>query len=260
MGEHVAVGSDRLWVEDSGGDGAPVVLLHPGIADLRVWDRLVPLLGGQRVVRFDRRGFGRSPRATEKFVPMEDLLAVLDHLGADTAHLVGNSMGGEISLATTVTHPDRVASLTVLCPGINGYPWPDPRPEEAELYERWGAAKAAGDLDTLARIGLGEWCRSGTDDYLVEQMRATMETDVAHEDLEQDDPEQWEAAASIGVPTTVIAGEDDPWESLQASLDLAERIPDAALVRLPVDHLPQYRDPEAVAAAVIDTIARAAQG
>ena len=258
MADLVPAGADRLWVEDTGGGGTPVVLLHPGIADSRVWDRMLPLLGAHRVVRFDRRGFGQSPRATEAFVPMEDLLAVLDHLGAERAHLVGNSMGGEISLATAVTHPDRVASLTVLCPGIGGYPWPDPKPEEAELYARWGAAREAGDLDTLSRIGLDEWCRSGADDYLAEQMRATMETDLAHDGLEQDDPPQWDALPDLTVPATVIAGELDPWESLQASLDLAERIPDAALVRLPVDHLPQYRDPEAVAAAVVDTIGRAA--
>jgi len=253
----LGIGADQVWVEDSGGSGEPLVLLHPGIMDSTIWDQLVPLLGDHRVVRFDRRGFGRSPLATEDFQAMADLVAVLDHLGVQRAHLVGNSMGGETSLALAVTAPDRVASMTLLCPGIGGYPWPDPSPEELELYERYRAAKESRDIPTLVEIGLAEWCRSGTDDYLAEQMRRSTEADLTQDDLEQPNPEQWDLLDKVTVPTTVIAGELDPADSLQASLDLAGRIPGADLVRLEVDHLPQYRDPEAVAAAVKRTVARA---
>jgi pimeloyl-ACP methyl ester carboxylesterase len=182
---------------------------------------------------------------------------VLDHLGVDRAHLVGNSMGGETSLALAVSAPERVASMTLLCPGIGGYPWPDPTPEEQELYERYGAAKEARDIGTLVEIGLTEWCRSGTDEYLTAQMRRSTEVGFQQDDLEQPNPEQWDLLDSITAPTTVIAGALDPADSLQASLDLAGRIPGAELVRLDVDHLPQYRDPEAVAAAVERTVARA---
>ena len=257
MGGLLAVGADRLWVEDVAGPGDALVLLHPGIMDSTIWDRLLPLLGDHRVVRFDRRGFGRSPVATEEFQAMADLEAVLDHVGADRAHLVGNSMGGETSLALAVTAPHRVASMTLLCPGIGGYPWPDPSPEEQELYARYGAAKEAHDVGVLVEIGLAEWCRSGTDDYLTEQMRASTEAGFLQDHLEQPNPEQWELLDRIDVPTTVIAGSLDPADSLQASLDLAERIPGAELVRLDVDHLPQYRDPDAVAEAVLRTVARA---
>ena len=253
----LGIGADQVWVEDSGGSSEPLVLLHPGIMDSTIWDQTVPLLGDHRVVRFDRRGFGRSPLATEEFQAMADLVAVLDHLGVQRAHLVGNSMGGETSLALAVTAPDRVASMTLLCPGIGGYPWPDPSPEELELYERYRAAKESRDIPTLVEIGLAEWCRSGTDDYLAEQMRHSTEADFTQDDLEQPNPEQWAVLDKVAVPTTVIAGELDPADSLQASLDLADRIPGAELVRLEVDHLPQYRDPEAVAAAVKRTVARA---
>jgi 3-oxoadipate enol-lactonase len=257
MGVLVAAGADELWVDDSGDGDVPLVLLHPGIIDSSIWDRLVPLLPGQRIVRFDRRGFGRSPVATEQFTALGDLVTVLDHLGLEHAHLVGNSMGGEMSLALAVTDPDRVASLTLLCPGIGGYPWPDSSPEEEELIARYRAAQAAKDVPTLVEIGLAEWCRSGTDDYLEHQLRRSTELDFAQDDLEQPNPEQWDLLETVTVPTTVIAGQLDPADSLQASVDLAERIPGAELVRLDVDHLPQYRDPEAVAAAVLRTVARA---
>jgi 3-oxoadipate enol-lactonase len=257
VGELLGVGADQLWVDDTGGTGEPLVLLHPGIMDSTIWDGLLPLLGDHRVVRFDRRGFGRSPVATEEFQAMADLVMVLDHLGVDRAHLVGNSMGGETSLALAVTAPERVASMTLLCPGIGGYPWPDPTPEERELYERYRAAKEARDIGTLVEIGLTEWCRSGIDDYLTDQMRRSTEVDFLQDDLEQPNPEQWDLLGKVSAPTTVIAGALDPPDSLQASLDLAGRIPGADLVRLEVDHLPQYRDPEAVAAAVTRTVARA---
>lgn len=257
MGGLLGLGADEVWVEDTGGSGEPVVLLHAGITDSTIWDALVPLLGDRRVVRYDRRGFGQSPVATESFQAMADLLAVLDHLGAERAHLVGNSMGGETSLALAVTHPDRVASMTLLCPGIGGYPWPDPSPEERELYARYHAAQEARDVPALVEMGLGEWCRSGTDDYLTDQLRRSVEADFAQGDLEQDNPEQWDLLPGLAVPMTVIAGELDPADSLQASLDLAARIPGADLVRLDVDHLPQYRDPAAVADAVLRTVVRA---
>jgi pimeloyl-ACP methyl ester carboxylesterase len=50
----VRAGADTLWVEDSGGAGPPLLLLHPGITDSTVWVRLLPLLGGHRVVRYVR--------------------------------------------------------------------------------------------------------------------------------------------------------------------------------------------------------------
>ncbi len=184
-------------------------------------------------------------------------MAVLDHLGLDRVHLVGNSMGGEASLALAVTHPERVASMTLLCPGIGGYPWPEATPEEEALMERYRVLTEAKDLPGLAALGLEVWCRSGADDYLTEQLEATTTADLAQGKLEQPNPDQWDLLPGLAVPTTVIAGELDPSDSLQASLDLAVQIPDAALVRLETDHLPQYRDPEAVAAAIEDTIARA---
>ncbi len=256
MDAFVPVGADRIWVDDSGGEGVPFVLLHPGITDSRVWDPMLPHLGSHRVLRFDRRGFGRSPRATEPYSALGDLTAVLDALGVDRAHLVGNSMGGETALALAVTAPERVASLTLLCPGINGYPWGE-GDEDAELEAAWEKAKADQDVSAMAAVQGRAWFRSGSDDYLDEQVLAATTLDHESEGLEQDNPEQWSRVDQIRVPTTVVAADLDPADSLQASLDLAERIPGATLVRLPVDHVPQYREPGAVAEVVLATADRA---
>ncbi|MFL6059788.1 MAG: alpha/beta fold hydrolase [Marmoricola sp.] len=251
------VGPDRLWYDDSGGEGIPFVLLHPGITDSRVWDRMLPHLGPTRVIRFDRRGFGRSPRASEPYRALDDLISLLDALGLEQVHLVGNSMGGETSLALAIAEAGRVASMTLLCPGIGGYPWPEEEDNDPDLEARWIAAKEAGDLPGLASVQLEYWCASGTDEYLEEVVLRATELDHSEAaGLEQENPPQWELAAHLRVPTTVIAAELDPPESMQASIDLAERIPEAVLVQLPVDHLPQYRDPAAVAEVVLATVAR----
>jgi len=252
----VRLGADELWYDDLDGEGTPLVLLHPGVADSRIWDPMLPFLVGRRVIRFDRRGYGRSPRATEQHSGLGDLVGLLDALGLAKAHLVGNSMGGETSLALAVTAPERVASLTLLCPGIGGYPWEEGA-EDPEIEATWATAKEARDVSAMAAVLGRVWFASGSDDYLDEQVLAATELDLSPAaELEQENPEQWSRAGDIGVPTAVIAGELDPADSLQASLDLAEKIPGAVLVRLPVDHVPQYRDPEAVSEVVLATADR----
>ena len=154
MGHLVEVGKDHVWLDVEGPDGAPaVVLLHPGVGTSTIYDAVVPGLSGDFcVVRFDKRGFGRSPAPTEPFDHSQDLLAVLDALDLESSHLVGNSMGGG-PLWTSPSAPDRVASLTLLCPGVSGYDWPaDPVDEEFEQL----AGQATGRASSSSPCGCGQ--------------------------------------------------------------------------------------------------------
>jgi 3-oxoadipate enol-lactonase len=140
------------------GDGPPIVLLHAGVVDSRVWEPFVPLLtrAGYRTIRYDARGFGRSRTEDVEFRRADDLLAVLDAFGAERAALVGNSQGGQIALDLAVTHPARVAALVQLASGIGGLEVPmSPRDEAVE--ERYEAIDQAGDLEALTDFELALW-------------------------------------------------------------------------------------------------------
>jgi pimeloyl-ACP methyl ester carboxylesterase len=106
------------------GSGPPVVLLHAGVADLRMWDPLVPLLSDDhQVVRYDRRGFGRSPLSPGGFSHVRDLVDLMDGLELGSAAVVGASAGGYVALAFAALHPDRVGALALLAPPLADHDW-----------------------------------------------------------------------------------------------------------------------------------------
>jgi pimeloyl-ACP methyl ester carboxylesterase len=129
------------------GTGPPLVLLHGGFTDHRMWDDLVPLLAvGHRVIAPDARGHGRSANATKPFRPTDDLAALLRHLDTGPAVLVGMSMGGATAVDTALEHPDLVRALVVSGAGITD-------PEDADTWtlenikNRWDDTLGAGDID-----------------------------------------------------------------------------------------------------------------
>ena len=123
---------------ESAGGGSPVVMIHGGQMDRRMWDpQFLPYAKSLRVVRYDVRNYGRSASATVPYSDVDDLLALLDELGIRRAHLVGLSLGGRIAIDFTLEHPDRVASLVAVAPGLRGFP------NEDDDDSRWLAALRA---------------------------------------------------------------------------------------------------------------------
>ena len=117
---------------EAAGAGAPVVLIHGGQMDRRMWDpQFLPYAKSFRVIRYDVRNYGRSASATVPYSDVDDLLALLDELKVGKVHLVGLSLGGRIALELAVAHPDRVASLVAVAPGLPGFP------NEDEDESRW---------------------------------------------------------------------------------------------------------------------------
>jgi len=112
--------------------GSPVVLIHGGGLDSRMWNESFHALArSYRVVRYDVRGFGRSAPPTAPFSHVDDLARVLDRAGIDSAALVGLSLGGAIALNFALVHPDRVDRLLLIGPAVPGAASGSPRESEA---------------------------------------------------------------------------------------------------------------------------------
>jgi len=133
------------------GSGEPVVLIHAGVANLRMWDEQVKALcDAYRVIRYDSRGFGATETDAVEFSNRADVAALLDHLGDSSAHIVGLSRGGSIALDFALEYPDRVRSLIVAAGGISGYESPDEA--DASVFEEPEKLLEAKDWE-----GISEW-------------------------------------------------------------------------------------------------------
>src|SRR5262245_43592277 len=110
---------------DETGRGPAVILIHGSFLDRGTWDLQVPALAPRyRVVRYDIRPFGESTVPEKPYRTIDDLLALIDALKIDRAHLVGHSFGGGVALDFAIAHPDRVSSLVLVNSGVPGLQMP----------------------------------------------------------------------------------------------------------------------------------------
>ncbi len=244
----VPVDGGAVWAQDAGGAGQPVVLLHPGIGDARIWDPLITMLAGRyRLIRYDARGHGRSPAPAVPYTQLGDLRAVLDHFQLGEVTVAGCSMGGDSGLQLAVEDPGRVRSLVLLCPGVTGYPWPAEPSGDAEA----GALYQAGDVAGLAELGLRMWAAAGHDDAARAQLRSAAAGWLADGGYEQDGPAVFDRLGEISAPAVLLIGDLDRQPLIDCAAATAARIPGCRLVTVPgADHLLPLRAPDAVARAI----------
>jgi len=193
--------------------GAPVVVLSNSLGATRgMWDPQVPALAERfRVVTYDTRGHGSSPAPGGPYSLddlVDDLVALLDGLGAERAHVAGLSLGGMTAMRLAAREPDRVDRLALLCTSAK----PDAQPflDRAAAVRAGGTAPlapaiasrwvtppfAAEHPDLVARL---EAMIAGSDD---EGYAACAEV-VAAVDLRDD-------LGRITAPTLVVSGAEDP--------------------------------------------------
>ena len=108
------VNGGRLYYEVNG-HGPPLVFLHAGIPDRRMWDNQVQYFSRHyTVVRYDLRGYGKSDPPTAPYIPADDLYALLQFLKMDRAAIVGASIGGTQAIDMAAAHPQAVTALVVV--------------------------------------------------------------------------------------------------------------------------------------------------
>jgi len=128
------------------GKGDPVLFIHGFGLDFGMWDPQWPAFAARyRAIRYDLRGFGGSSLPEGRYSHVDDLLALIDHLGARPVHLVGLSLGGRVALRVAAQEPKAVRSLTLADPAMDGHAW------SGDWLQRWRKmTEAAKQGDFLA--------------------------------------------------------------------------------------------------------------
>jgi pimeloyl-ACP methyl ester carboxylesterase len=117
---YVRAENDQLFY-DLLGQGRTLVLLHDGLLHRVTWDEQFPVLAERfEVVRYDRRGYGRSSRPREPYSDVADLRVLLDSLRVERAALVGCSSGASLAVDFALEYPDRVDALVLVGPVVSG--------------------------------------------------------------------------------------------------------------------------------------------
>ncbi|MGI5219422.1 alpha/beta fold hydrolase [Nocardia sp. CA-290969] len=200
----------ELFYHDEG-SGEPLVLLHGAASSSVCFDDCAgPLARKRRVVRPDLRGMGRSSRI-DSLRPtdwVEDLLALLDHLGLDRVDLAGTSLGARIATRFALDHPDRVMTLTLDAPMV----FAEPAGEEL-IDQIFGPDRDPGMAETLRRWHGADW-EAVTSTYLrLRQSRELQEFLDFRQDLER-----------LGMPVLLTRGDDDdPIHPIAHALEIHTR-------------------------------------
>lgn len=222
---------------------AETFLLYHGYArNMLFWQAWVPLLGADyRVLRMDARGCGETskppPGSVFSFEQLAgDAVGLMDTLGIERVHWVGESSGGIVGLAAALAHPRRLSSLT-LCDT------PFKRPAQIASTYTLGENDRAAAFD---KYGVDGWCRKTLSyrldteqaspqlcEWYIEQMGKTpkhvaiaMEKAVGQGDF-------WPHLPNITVPTLVLAGEKSPIAQEAQMKQMQQRLPAAKLVLFP---------------------------
>ncbi|MFG2124402.1 alpha/beta hydrolase [Streptomyces sp. NPDC048710] len=244
------VAGKKIFVAETG-DGPAVLLLHgggPGASGVSNYARNIgPLAKEYRVVVPDLPGYGRSTKGIDGADPFgclaDGIRGVLDRLGLDKAHLVGNSYGGACALRIALDTPDRVDRMVLMGPGGVGTTRALPTPGLNSLLNYYsGDGPSRPKLEKFIRNHLVFNAADVPESVIDERFRASIDPEVVADpplrrpsgpnalrtlwkmDFTRDD-----RLARLPVPTLVLWGADDKVNRPSGGRMLAERMPNCDL-------------------------------
>ena len=241
VGETILAGGIQTNIHDTGTDpgGGTVLLIHgsgPGVSAWANWRLTIPALAPHfRVVAPDIAGFGYTERNAMDYgldTWTAHVIGVLDTLGIESAHVVGNSFGGSLALSLAIRHAERVRRLGLmgavglsfpLTPGLDAVWGYEPSVEAMAGLLRIFTATPAEGIDELARLRYEASIRPGVQEAYARMFPAPRQRWVdalAHAESD---------VSSITAPTLIFHGREDRVIPLATSLRLLELIPEAQL-------------------------------
>ena len=251
------------------GTGPPVLLLHAGLMDRRMWDPQWPELANRfTAIRFDARGFGGSTDPRGPYSLHGDALEVLDSYGIERAAAVGVSMGGAAAIDLAIAVPHRVSALVVVSSAPSGWE------HSPDLLNAWEAVEVAYEtrgLDAANELEMRMWVdgpfRSpGDSDREVRRLVASVNRVLlerqARFEVEPSglEPPAIERLGEVRCPSLVITGELDQPSILAGAFELAREIGARHVEIGHAAHLPNLEKPREFAAALSGFLAGRARG
>jgi 3-oxoadipate enol-lactonase len=120
---YIDVGDGKLFYETAG-EGPVIILLHDGIVHREIWDSQFSYFSkNYKVIRYDRRSYGKSTPGTGSYSHVEDLKSVFDYFKIDKATLFGMSSGGRLVIDFTLKYPDKVNAMVLVGAVVGGFPY-----------------------------------------------------------------------------------------------------------------------------------------
>ena len=255
----------QLYYEVKGA-GHPLILLHAGVADSRMWDAQFDLFAeNYRVIRFDYRGFGRSNMPSGSFSNYEDVRGLLDFLQIEATYVLGISFGGLIALDFTLAYPSYVKALILGAPSVSG---DMPSERVRQFWEEEDAAVETGDLAGATELNVRLWVdgphrEAGEVDTAVREKVRQMQLNIFQkeipDDVEEIDlaPPAVERLNELQIPVQIMVGDLDLEEKVAMAGRLEKEIPGSKKVVIPgVAHMLNMERPELFNTAVLDFLSR----
>lgn len=235
------------------GEGYPLVLVHAGITDSRMWESQFQVFAQQyEVLRYDRRGFGKTPMLAGTYSHHHDLYELLKSVNIERTYLVGCSQGARTALDFALEHPEMTDALVLVSPSVSGFVFNGEPPRQAQQLE---VADEAGDFALVNELELQIWVDgpmrspdqvdANVRKKVREMNRIALKTP---EGLENEQPMEPAAATRLGeirIPTLIITGDIDTPKTLAAADFLTQYIAGAKKVSIPgTAHLPNMEKVE----------------
>lgn len=232
---------EQIYYEVAG-TGEPLLLIHAGVADSRMWDEQFAFFARYfRVIRYDIRGFGKSQFPPHTFAHHKDAYELLQSLQVEQAAVIGISFGGRIALDLALAYPTAVKSLVLVAPSVSGR---KPTKEVIEFNNQEEALLERGDLAAAAELNVLMWVDGPF--RTPEQVNPTVRERIREMQYhaftipvpEGADEEiltlpAIDRLSEVQIPALVIVGDVDLSDKLALSHQLAHDIKDAQEVIIP---------------------------
>lgn len=250
----VDIGEGQLFCREEG-TGSPVLLLHGGALDHRMWDDQTDALAGTfRVVAPDFRGHGSSSTPQQPFRHCDDIAQLVQALGLGPVAVVGLSMGGTTALDLALEYPQLVSRVVVVGAGTS----------EPQFHDPWllgvlgKQAQAAADGDVAGWVDAALAFAAGphrsldqVDPGVLRRLRAMIEHTLAvHVGstvpvLPTPPGRTWERLPGVRVPVHCVGGELDSSDHLAMGRRVAQGVPHGSWHPLPgAAHYPNLEQPQ----------------